>query len=258
MVDNLRLYVKYFGVQLRSQLQDRTSFIFICFSQALLSLTGIIALLVIVDEQASIGGFSRDEILFLYALILLSFALAESLFRGFDSFSSLLGNGVYDRMLVRPRNIILQILGQTIELTRLGRILVAIATMLFYKQSVSIDNNILLIAMILCGMIVFACLYIIQSAICFYTIESLELMNIFTDGAREFSKLPFGLYGKHILMILTFIVPLALIQYYPALVLFHKSDSMVYMLSPLLSLLFIIPTIILWKQGRKHYKSIGS
>lgn len=258
MVDSIKLYFKYFSVQFRSQLQDRTSFLFLCLSQAILTLTGIIALLAIVDEQTSIGGYTRDEILFLYAIVLLAFALAEAFFRGFDSFANLLGNGLFDRMLVRPRNLILQILGQTIELSRLGRVVVAVATMLYYKQSVEIQSTLVLTSMVVSGTLLFACLYVIQSAICFFTTQSLELMNIFTDGAREFSKIPFALYGKPILFILTFIVPLALVQYYPSLILFGKSDQLLYAFTPLLSLLFVLPTIAMWSIGRSRYKSIGS
>ena len=83
-------------------------------------------------------------------------------------------------------------------------------------------------------------------------------MNIFIDGAREFGKYPVNIYGKRILQITTFIVPYALIQYYPLLYLLDKNAKSWYMFLPLLAVLFIIPCYLFWKVGIKHYKSTGS
>lgn len=258
MVDNIMLYIKFFAVHLKSQLQDRASFLSLSLSQALMTITGILSLLIIVDKHVDIGGFTRDEILFTYSMVLMSFALAEGLFRGFDGFSRILSDGGFDRMLVRPRNLVLQILGHTIELSRIGRILVALVTMIYYGRVIELSSILLIAVMVCSGAIVISCLYVIQGSICFYTTQALEFMNIFTDGTREFSKIPFASYGKQILFVLTFIVPLALIQYYPSLVLYGKSTSLLYTLAPLLATLFIIPTSLIWKVGRHHYKSIGS
>lgn len=83
-------------------------------------------------------------------------------------------------------------------------------------------------------------------------------MNIFTDGSREFAQYPVSIYGKAILRFLTFVVPVALFQYYPLLVLTGKSDSVLYMMTPVIAVLFIIPSVIIWRFGVKHYKSTGS
>ena len=83
-------------------------------------------------------------------------------------------------------------------------------------------------------------------------------MNVFTDGGREFGSYPFSVYGDTVLKVLTYVVPLALFQYYPLLYLTGRSDSVLYYLAPLLSLLFLIPCALLWRLGVRHYKSIGS
>lgn len=84
-------------------------------------------------------------------------------------------------------------------------------------------------------------------------------MNVFTDGGREFGSYPFSVYGDTVLKVLTYVVPLALFQYYPLLYLTGRSDSVLYYLAPLLSLLFLIPwRPALGRLGVRHYKSIGS
>lgn len=60
----------------------------------------------------------------------MEFSLAETFARGFDQFSSIIGNGTFDRIMVRPRSSVLQVLGQRIEFTRLGRMVQAVIILL--------------------------------------------------------------------------------------------------------------------------------
>ena len=111
--------------------------------------------------------------------------------------------------------------------------------------------------MLLGGAVVFSGFFVIYASICFFTLEGLEFMNIFTDGAREYGKYPVSIYGKRMLQICTFVVPYALIQYYPLLYLLDRGKP-VYALLPLAACLFMIPCLVLWKVGVKHYVSSGS
>ena len=82
-------------------------------------------------------------------------------------------------------------------------------------------------------------------------------MNIFTDGAREFGKYPINIYGKRIFQLCTFIIPYTLVQFYPLLYLLDKGEWW-YSLMPLMACLFIIPGLVLWRIGVRHYQSNGS
>lgn len=71
-------------------------------------------------------------------------------------------------------------------------------------------------------------------------------------------QIPFSVYGKTVLRLLTFVVPLALAQYYPLLYLLEQSGSLLHALSPFLSLLFLIPTCLLYRIGLRRYQPTGS
>ena len=66
----------------------------------------------------------------------------------------------------------------------------------------------------------------VYAALCFFTLDGLEFMNVLTDGAREYGKYPIGIYGKRMLQFCTLIVPYALIQYYPLLYLLGRTTSL--------------------------------
>ena len=105
---------------------------------------------------------------------------------------------------------------------------------------------------------IFTALFLIYAALCFFTLDGLEFMNVFTDGAREFGKYPIGVYGKKILLLTTFFIPYALVQYYPLLYILERSKNPLYIFLPLLACLFFLPALLLWKFGVRHYKSSGS
>ncbi|MDF2474230.1 MAG: hypothetical protein K0R21_2012 [Anaerocolumna sp.] len=122
----------------------------------------------------------------------------------------------------------------------------------------TMSKIITVIFMLIGGTALFFGLFLIYAAFCFFTLEGLEFMNILTDGAREYGKYPVGIYGKRMLQFCTFIVPYALVQYYPLLYLLNRKTSPLYVFMPLLAFLFLIPCYAFWRFGVRHYKSAGS
>ena len=256
------LYLKYLSIHLKSQLQYRASFFMMLFGQFILSGTVFLGLWFLFLRFPSVEGFRLEEVLLAFAPMLLSFSLAELLGRGFDLFPRMIANGEFDRALVRPRSLVFQVLAGKMELNRLGRLLQAVPVLIYaiLRSGISWagDKVLTLVLMIACGAIVFFCLFVIYAAISFFTLEGLEVMNILTDGGREFGRFPFSIYGEDVLRFLTFVVPLALVQYYPLMYLLGRTQRLGWMLAPLWSLLFVLPTYGLWRLGLKHYKSTGS
>lgn len=258
----MRLYFKYISIIFKSKLQYKASLILSTIGQFLVSFTTFLGVFFMFDRFNSVSGFTFAEVLLTFSVVLASFSLAECLVRGFDAFSGIISNGEFDRIIIRPRNEILQTLASRIELERIGRLAQGIFMLIYAintaKINWSIDKIITIVFMILGGFVVFSSLFIIYASFCFFTTEGLEFMNIFTDGAKEFGKYPFSIYGKEVLRFVTFVVPIALFQYYPLLYITEKSDSILYMFLPLVSMLFLIPSLLFWKFGIRHYKSTGS
>jgi ABC-2 type transport system permease protein len=243
-------------------MQYKISFLLTTIGQFLVSFNVFLGVYFMFMRFNKVKGYSYSEALLCFSIILVEFSLAECFARGFDAFSSMIGNGEFDRIMVRPRSEILQVLGSKIEFTRIGRVLQAIVMFVYGILNSDIQwslNKILtVIFMMLGGAVVFTGIFIVYAALCFFTLEGLEFMNIFTDGAREYGKYPISIYGKRVLQICTFLIPIALVQYYPLLYLLDRNAKQWYMFLPLLAIVFIIPCYMLWKIGLKHYKSTGS
>jgi len=243
-------------------MQFKASFFMLIIGQFCVSFTVLLGMLFLMNRFNTVDGFTLQEVLLCFAIVLMAFSIAECFARGFDLFPQMIRNGEFDRLLVRPRNLVFQVLAGKIEFTRLGRFTQAILVFCYAIPASDViwtaDKIVTLVLMISCGTFVFFCLFLIYAAVSFFTIEGIEFMHVVTDGGREFGTYPFSIYGDGILKFLTYIVPLALIQYYPLLYLLGREESISYMLTPLLSLLFFIPSYSLWRLGIRKYKSTGS
>lgn len=257
----MRLYMKYFMIQLKSAMQYKTSFFMTCIGQFLVSFNVFLGVYFMFQRFSSVEGFTYNEVLLCFGITLMEFSLAEAVARGFDCFSGIIRKGEFDRILVRPRNEILQVLGSRIEFTRIGRMLQAIVMFIYGITASDITWNLskvlTVVFMLIGGTVVFSSIFLLFASLCFYTLEGLEFMNILTDGAREYGKYPISIYGRHAVRICTFVVPYALIQYYPLIYLLDRGKAW-YGLLPLVACLFLLPCLFLWKCGVRHYTSCGS
>jgi ABC-2 type transport system permease protein len=258
----LGLYFRYISINVKSMMQYKVSFLLTTIGQFLVSFNVFLGIYFLFSRFSSVKGFTYSEVLLCFSIMLMEFSLAECYARGFDAFSGMVRKGEFDRIMVRPRNEILQVLGSKFELTRMGRMLQAIV-MFIYGISVSSINwtpgkAITVVLMIISGTVLFTGIFLIYASLCFFTLEGLEFMNVLTDGAREYGKYPVGIYGKRMLQFCTFIVPYALVQYYPLLYLTGRVSNPLYIFIPLPAILFIVPCYALWRYGVRHYKSSGS
>ncbi len=258
----MKLYFKCMAMLLKSQMQYKSSFFMTMLGQFLTSFTAYLGVYFMFDRFYSVDGFTFAEILICFAVTLTAFSLAECFVRGFDIFPRLIQSGNLDRILVRPRSEIFQVLTSNMDFTRAGRLIQSIV-MFAYAVRVgeiawSADKIAAVALMLAGGFAVFSALFMLYAGISFFTIEGLEFMNIFTDGSREFGKYPLSIYGEGVLKFLTYVIPIALFQYYPFLYLIGRSDDARLIFVPLAGFAFMLPCLAFFKWGLKRYKSTGS
>ncbi|MCT4598590.1 MAG: ABC-2 family transporter protein [Vallitalea sp.] len=261
----MNLYFRYLKILFKSQLQYRASFLLICFGQFFIPFFVFAGIYFMFQRFDSIAGWQFFEIVLCFSIIHMAFSTSECFVRGFDLFSGLIINGEFDRILVRPRGTVIQVIGSKFEFTRIGRFLQSIAVFIWALFNLSIKwtiaKGITLFLMIISGIFVFSGIFILAATLCFWTIQGLEVVNIFTDGGREMSQYPLGIYKKWVKKFFTFVIPFGCVNYYPLMYLLdknHHSNNTIYMLSPIFGILFIIPCLLVWKMGVRHYKSTGS
>lgn len=258
----MKLYLNLIALNLKSQMQYKLSFFLTTIGQFLTAFTSFFGLYFLFSRVDAIDDFTYGQVFLCFAVVMLSFSLGEMAGGGMAVFPRMLGNGEFDRALVRPRNVILQVLAPNVDFTRLGLLVQAVIVLCMAVPASGVswtwDKVLTLCLMVLCGSAVFFGLFLLKAACTFFTVEDPNFMNLFTYGNREFGQYPLSVYGDGVLNFLTFVIPLSLFQYYPLLYLLERKQSPFFMLLPVLSLLFLIPCYGFFRFGLSRYKSTGS
>lgn len=210
----------------------------------------------------NIKGYTLYEILLCFSIIHFGFAFNETFFKGIDKFEKLIIDGSLDRLLVRPRNILFQVIYEEVDFIKLSRLIQAIIILIISVNKLNIPINLvnllILILMLISSIILFFGLFLLMASYCFITVNGLEVKNVLTDGGKHMAQYPIGIFKKSFIFIFSFIIPYASVNYYPLLYLLNKSDNILYLLSPLLVFIYLIPCLLAFKLGLKHYNSTGS
>jgi ABC-2 type transport system permease protein len=216
------------------------------------------------ERFGDIQGWTIFEVFMSYAIIAMCFAIAECFARGFDKFPDMIRNASFDRVLVRPRGTVLQVLGSGFDIKRVSpfvfHIIVLIVAIIFGDVSWSFARVVMLFNMIIGGSIIFCGIYMLQATVAFWTIDGLEFANIFTHGIRQHAIYPLNIFPRGITIFLTFVIPFGTITYLPLQYLHGRIYGMgwLYAFVPLLGSLFIVPCMLAWRYGVRKYRSAGS
>lgn len=267
MLDGLRLYFRYLGISVRSQMQYKASFIMLALGH--LAVTGIefIGVWALFDRFGSLEGWTLPEVALFYGLVNVAFAFSDATSRGFDLFGNMVKSGDFDRLLLRPRSTALQVAGQEVTLRRIGRLVQGVAVLLWgaNRAQVAWSPSRLLLALsaVAGGACLFCGLIVLQATLAFWTTETLEIVNSVTYGGVQTTQYPLAIYRRWMQRFFTFVVPLACVNYFPVLAILGKADPLgspawLHWLAPLVGPAFLALALQAWKLGVRHYTSTGS
>ena len=255
--------------QIRSQLQYRIPFIFAILGTLFITLTELASIALVLPLFDGIGGWHLGDIALLYGTTNLAFGLMDMIFSGFDPsyFGRNVRMGLMDQILLRPIGAITQVLGSAFELRRLGRISIGLIILILAISLAKIVwtpiKIMVLLSTILGQIAYFGGLFMIGATITFWTIGSIEIVNIFTYGGTELVSYPMHIYPNSLRKFFTYILPAIFLNYYPALYILDKPDpynfpGFSHWLAPFAGLLILFIALRFWRYGITHYQSTGT
>src|SRR5712692_4077596 len=121
-VEPFTLYVRLVGGQLRSQMQYKVSFLLALVGSFLSCVTEFGVVLVLFSRIQLLAGWALAEVALLYGLSGTCFAVAELFAAALDNFQTYIVRGTFDRVLVRPRGALLQVIAEDFALRRIGSV----------------------------------------------------------------------------------------------------------------------------------------
>ncbi len=269
LADAARLYLHLIDHQARAQLQYRASFLLQVAGVFCGGFVDFLAILILFGRFESIGGWTVAEVALLYGLVAVPFAIAHLVGQGFDEFAMTIRTGSFDQVLIRPRTTFLQVLGSQFSLRQLGRVAEALVVLglglawLDVRAWWSVGHWLFMLWSIAGGVLFFLGMMLVGATLCFWTVESIEAINIFTYGGAEMAHYPMHIFGDWLRRVFIYLVPLAFVNYVPALWLLGKPDPLglpawaPLLAVPLCAVVFGVG-LLAWRTGVRHYLSTGS
>ncbi|MBT2234956.1 ABC transporter permease [Nonomuraea sp. NEAU-A123] len=241
-------------------------------SFALMSVLGLIVagtdvavILIIFANTTSLAGFSRAETLFLYGTANVAFCLCDMFVSNIDRISQHVKAGTFDTMLIRPVSTWIQMAADRFLPTRIGRVLQAALVLGYSISALDLDSGRLWMipVMITTGAVIFAALWTLAGAVQFVLTDASEVTNAFTYGSGQLTQYPFAIYGRELVRGVTYGLPLAFVNWQPALYVLDRDDpfgtpGFMRFLGPVAALVLALLAGFAWRLGIRHYRSTGS
>lgn len=255
-------------LSLRGQFANPWSTAMTTLAQFLIPLTVLAGIRLMFARFGSLAGYTAAQAVLLFGVTQVAFSMAEMLARGFDTFSQILAQGEFDRMLVRPRALVVQVLAARVEVTRTGRFVTGLCCLALSAPlalpawgdgGLTALRIVTLALMVAGGSAIFFGIFALGAAFAFRSTDSLELVNILSDGGREASQYPLTIYDEWFRRFFTFVVPFGCVNWLPLEFVLGRPGAEPWVaVLPLAGFGFAGFGILVWYRGVQHYVSTGS
>jgi viologen exporter family transport system permease protein len=267
LVQGVRTYLLLAGIAVRAAMAYRASFAMLTLSQFLATFIDFAAIVVMFSNVRSLGGFGLGEIALLYGVSSLGIGVADLLVGNCERLGRKVRDGSFDVMMIRPAPPLVQVATDAFSLRRLGRIGQALVVLVWSLISLHIEWTVakaaMLVGSVVCGVLIFSAVFVLGGAFQFWALDSAEVSNAFTYGGNYLTQYPLTIYPGEVVKAITFIVPLAFVNWYPVLYVLGRDvpgglpDGLRFA-APVVALAMWTLAVAVWSTGMRRYQSTGS
>jgi ABC-2 type transport system permease protein len=213
----------------------------------------------------TLGGWTLSEIAFLYGATGFGLATADLTVGRIERLGSMIRMGRLDAMFLRPLPLLVQVCADEFALRRFARVFQAVVVLGVACTFVSWTpaKVLVTVSMLVSGSLIFFAVFIGFACIQFWTIDANEVANAFTYGGNTITQYPMTVVPREVVVGLTFLLPLAFVNWYPALYVIGRPDPYGFpdwlrFASPVVAVVLVSIALLVWRTGVRRYTSTGS
>lgn len=266
-MNGFQLYFRLIQISLLSRMQYRANFVagilgLIFWNVINLGLTGVLVI-----QFTSLKNWTLWEIVFLYSLWILGHSLYSLFFSQTTEMEDYLIEGTFDQFLLRPASPLVQLLGRELHYieiadTLIGLTGISLAYIQLGLQWAGWELGFFILA-VLSGAVIELGINLLIACSSFWTGRSRGSFFIANQFYSLVHQYPVDMFGSAFRVIVTGLLPVAFMNYYPALTLLGKLDYtgsgwwLGYM-SPAVAMILLVLVAVVWRLALKQYTSSGS
>jgi ABC-2 type transport system permease protein len=263
----MRVYGLVVGMWVRSTMAYRASFAMTALGNLAATALDFVTIVLMFGRVHALGGFTLPEVGFLYGTAGTAFGLADLFLGSMDRLGRRVRDGTLDALLLRPAPVLAQVAADKFALRRLGRIVQGLAVLGWSLARVDVHwtwwRAAMVPGMVVCGGIIFCAVFTAGAAFQFVAQDAAEVQNSVTYGGNTLLPYPPGIFARELVRGVTFVVPLAFVNWLPALRVLGEPDPLglpgwLDFASPLVAALCCALAAVAWRAGLRAYRSTGS
>ena len=203
----------------KSAMQYRASLLMQVIAQFVMTGGEMLAVVVLLTRFKAVGHWGAMEVMFFFGVMQATFALTELFGRGITSFPWFVQRGEFDALILRPRPLLTQVMVSQLDPRRLGSFSVGVIAVLVAASRLDIQwtlvKALLLGEVVLGSMLLLLGLFMIEATVSFFSVKSIEMVNVLTYGGRSACQYPVDVYPGVLRVLFTYLAPFAMCMHWP-------------------------------------------
>lgn len=257
----MRRYFTIFCIALRNNINARLAYRADAILTMVMNFIGGLLIpfvtLLIYSNGVGFADWSMHEVLLVQGVFTVTTGIAYMFFLGvMDSTLSLVVEGTYDILLIKPVSTLFMSFASYFSLTSIGTVINGVVVIIYAMTGIESQPRIgLFLLLMVMGLSVLVGLFLLMAGTAFKWVGNSRLYEIF-NAVVDFGQYPATIYSPVLRVVLTYIIPIALIGYYPATALLGEPVTNLLPLA-LVCVLFLVVGGLFWKFMLRLYTSAG-
>jgi viologen exporter family transport system permease protein len=266
-MNGFRWYFRLIQISLLSRMQYRANFVAGILGLIFWNVINLGLIGVLVTQFTHLNHWTVWELVFLYCLWIMGHSLYSLFFSHTTRMDDYLMAGTFDQFLLRPASPIIQFLGRELQYIEIADALIGLTgiSLAYTQLNLHWDSwkwGFLMVA-IISGAVIELAMNLLIACSTFWTGRSRSGFILVQQFYGLVQQYPIDIFGNAFRLIVTGLIPVAFMNYYPALFLLDKVNRaspgwwLSYM-SPLIALILVGIVSGVWRLALRQYTSSGS
>ncbi len=256
MLTEVKNQLKVTGQSIRYALQremlNKVTFVSNILFMILNNACFIIQWIILYSLKEDVGGYTFKQVILLWGLASFTYGVSRFFFRDSFELSETINCGKLDNYLVQPKNVLIQCITSSVEVSALGDIIYGLIMITIF--GLTIKNLLLFIVCGICGGLVVASISVIISSLSFWFGRTEVIANTINSLMTNFATYPEGIFKGAIKILFYTILPLGITAYVPIQLI--SDFKLIYLIYIIIgTLLFITIAFLVFNRGLKKYSS---
>lgn len=263
MKNDFRMMCKLFRASIRAQTLYKADFLIGMLGTLAYNALFLASIGIITSKFGSIGGFTSQQIVLLYAMFEICHGLYGFFLYNMSNYlSRLVVDGTFDVYLTRPCSVLLQLNGQKVNFRAFIDLFIGGACFVAVAGSAGIvwsaGRVLMLPVFFVSGALIEFALSMLMNCGSMVSPNLYSLYGAYYQLVLMGQRYPLSLFSRGLRAIMSFVFPLGFVNYYPMLYLTGSAGGRLGLLAPAMAAAFTALAVTIFHLTLRRYSSTGN